>query len=161
MVVRLLRHLAWPDIRTRSMMNTALRERLKEAVSRAEHETALEVRICVEGSLSLAEIFSGVAPRQRALDIFSSDRVWDTEHNTGMLIYLCIADHALEIIVDRGLKVPQALLDEWAESFKPKESIVTALEELLQRISIWSKASLPFVHVTRTADELKNDVEVR
>ena len=42
-------------------------------------------------------------PRERALDIFSQLRVWDTEHNNGVLIYLLLADRDVEIIADRGI----------------------------------------------------------
>jgi len=29
--------------------------------------------------------------------------VWDTQHNNGVLIYVLLADRAVEIIVDRGI----------------------------------------------------------
>jgi uncharacterized membrane protein len=55
---------------------------------------------------------AGRAPRDRAKEAFSLLRVWDTEHNTGVLVYILIADHAIEIVADRGIaaKVPEA---EW------------------------------------------------
>ena len=35
--------------------------------------------------------------------MFGKLRVWDTEHNNGVLIYLLLAEHAIEIVADRGL----------------------------------------------------------
>ncbi len=45
--------------------------------------------------------------------MFGKLRVWDTEHNNGVLIYLLLAEHAIEIVADRGLArhVPQAQWD--------------------------------------------------
>jgi uncharacterized membrane protein len=40
--------------------------------------------------------------------VFADLGVWDTEHNNGVLIYLLMAEHDVEIIADRGIasKVP-------------------------------------------------------
>ena len=45
----------------------------------------------------------GITPRERAIDVFSELRVWDTELNNGVLIYVLLADHAIEIVADRGI----------------------------------------------------------
>src|SRR3569623_1087384 len=51
--------------------------------------------------------------RERAVAMFAKLRVWDTEHNNGVLIYLLLSERAIEIVADRGLtsRVPEA---EWA-----------------------------------------------
>ena len=61
---------------------------------------------------SWATCWCGLTPRERALEVFGLLRVWDTEHNTGVLIYVLHAEHAVEIVADRGIarRVPQA---EW------------------------------------------------
>ena len=41
--------------------------------------------------------------RQRAIMMFSKLRVWDTEHNNGVLIYLLLAERDIELVADRGI----------------------------------------------------------
>jgi uncharacterized membrane protein len=62
-----------------------------------------ELRFVVEAGLEWQDLFSGIKSHERALQIFSQLRVWDTEHNSGVLIYLLLADHKVEIIADRGI----------------------------------------------------------
>jgi len=62
-----------------------------------------ELRFAVEASLSLDALISGVPARERALEHFGRLRVWDTEHNSGVLIYLLLADRRVEIVADRGI----------------------------------------------------------
>jgi uncharacterized membrane protein len=77
-----------------------------DAIERAiaEGETAHlgEIRFVVEASLDNEPLFAGLTPRERALDVFSLQRVWDTEHNSGVLIYVLLADRDVEIVADRG-----------------------------------------------------------
>jgi uncharacterized membrane protein len=77
--------------------------RIEKAIGESEHQHSGQVRFVVEAGLHPALLLSGVAPRERALDVFSSMRVWDTEQNNGVLIYLLMADHDVEIVADRGL----------------------------------------------------------
>src|SRR4029079_7443826 len=56
-----------------------------------------------EGALDGAPLFRNQPARERALDIFSQLRIWDTAHNNGVLIYLLLADHDFEIVADRGI----------------------------------------------------------
>ena len=57
----------------------------------------------VEGALDGAPLFRNQPARERALDIFSHLRIWDTAHNNGVLIYLLLADRDVEIVADRGI----------------------------------------------------------
>ena len=70
----------------------------------------------VEGALDGAPLFADQPARERALDVFSQLRIWDTAHNNGVLIYLLLADRDVEIVADRGLaaKVPQTVFAEMA-----------------------------------------------
>jgi uncharacterized membrane protein len=78
-------------------------ERLQERVRRSELGHAGEIRVCVEAGLPLGDLWRGVSARERAIALFGSLRVWDTEHNNGVLVYLLLADHGIEIVADRGL----------------------------------------------------------
>ncbi|MDE2310943.1 MAG: TPM domain-containing protein, partial [Betaproteobacteria bacterium] len=64
-----------------------------------------QIRFAVEAALELAPLLAGQTAQQRALEVFSRLRVWDTEHNNGVLIYLLLADRDVEIVADRGIHV--------------------------------------------------------
>lgn len=87
-----------------------LLERLARRVAASEKRHSGEIRIYVEAGLPLSYLLRDATPRERALAIFGKLRVWDTEHNNGVLIYLLLAEHAIEIVADRGLnsRVDQA-----------------------------------------------------
>ena len=102
-LTRLLRHRLWDqgDAR-RALPGDALR-RLAASVTASEARHSSEIRICVEAGLPLSYLWRGASARERALAMFGKLRVWDTEHNNGVLIYLLLAEHAIEIVADRGL----------------------------------------------------------
>src|SRR5205814_7396681 len=75
-----------------------------EAATKAGEAThSGQVRFVVEGALDGRPLFKNQPARERALDIFSQLRIWDTEHNNGVLIYLLLADRDIEIVADRGI----------------------------------------------------------
>lgn len=103
MIRRFFRHLwsgYWQAPRT---FPQAIRTRLAEAISAAETGHAGEICFVIEASLTPSQLWQGLSAHQRALDLFSELRLWDTEQNSGLLIYLLLADHAVEIVADRGL----------------------------------------------------------
>jgi uncharacterized membrane protein len=77
--------------------------RIEAAVGHAERGCSGQIRIAIEASLPLVAVGAGYAARERAIDVFSQLRVWDTEHNNGVLIYLLMAEQNVEIIADRGI----------------------------------------------------------
>jgi uncharacterized membrane protein len=76
---------------------------IEQAIKLGETTHSGQVRFVVEGALDGAPLFRNQPARERALDIFSSLRIWDTAHNNGVLIYLLLADHNVEIVADRGI----------------------------------------------------------
>ena len=110
---RLLRHRLLDEDDTRKAIPPELLERLKGRVAASENRHSGEIRICVEASLPSSYVWRDATPRQRAVAMFGKLRMWDTEHNNGVLVYLLLAERAIEIVADRGLSklVPQA---EWA-----------------------------------------------
>jgi uncharacterized membrane protein len=100
---RLFRHWLHPDWLTRLAFPAAALDRIEAAVAEAERVQGAELRFVVEGALDTPALLRGVSARERALQVFSDLRVWDTEHNNGVLIYLLLADHDVEIVADRGL----------------------------------------------------------
>ncbi len=85
---------------------------IEQAIKASEAAHVGEVRFVVEGALDGIPLFSGQSARERAIDVFSNLRIWDTEHNNGVLIYLLLADRDVEIVADRWIhtKVGQ---EEW------------------------------------------------
>jgi uncharacterized membrane protein len=101
-VWRLIRHAAATHWRTRMLFPSATLDAIEAAVARAERTHGGEIRFAIESSLTPLHILNGVAPRARALEVFAHLRVWDTEHNNGVLIYVQLADRTVEIVADRG-----------------------------------------------------------
>lgn len=100
---RIARHL----VMTHWQVNRAFPQQALMAIERAIKESEAahlgEIRFVVEGALDSAPLFKGQTSRERAIDIFSQMRMWDTEHNSGVLIYLLLADRTVEIVADRGI----------------------------------------------------------
>jgi len=76
---------------------------IDRAIKASEAAHAGEIRFAVEGALDGTPLFKGQSARERAIDVFSQLRIWDTEHNNGVLIYLLLADRDVEIVADRGI----------------------------------------------------------
>ena len=110
--LRLLKHRWADDLGARALAQAAL-QRLQQRVAASEHRHSGEIRLCIEAGLPLSYLWRRATPRQRALTLFGKLRVWDTEHNNGVLIYLLLAEHAIEVVADRGLSrhVSQAVWD--------------------------------------------------
>jgi uncharacterized membrane protein len=100
---RLLRHRLLDERSARRAIGPDVLMRLKERVAASELLHSGEVRICIEASLPSSYVMRDAAPRERAVTMFGKLRVWDTERNNGVLIYLLLAERAIEIVADRGL----------------------------------------------------------
>lgn len=102
-IKRLMTHLLTTDRCVRRAFPPVVMAAIAEAIRAAELRFEGEVRFAVEGALEPDDLFRAVTPRERALEVFSQLRVWDTQYNNGVLIYVLLADHAVEIIADRGI----------------------------------------------------------
>lgn len=98
--MRVLRHLFAPSARKHFPADALAR--IAQAIHDAESRHAGEICFAVESALPPNAVFAGVDARTRAQDAFARLRVWDTEANNGVLLYLLLADHRLEIVADRG-----------------------------------------------------------
>ena len=109
-MARILKH-RWLDETdaARTLGKVAL-ARLEARVAASELQHSGEIRLCVEAGLPLSYLWRDATPRQRAVTLFGKLGVWDTEHNNGVLIYLLLAERAIEIVADRGVvqRLPQA-----------------------------------------------------
>src|SRR6202048_423156 len=100
---RIGRHLLEHRWRVRRIFTPGVLARIEQAVKAGEATHSGQVRFVVEGALDGAPLFRNQSARERALDIFSHLRIWETAHNNGVLIYLLLADRKVEIITDRGI----------------------------------------------------------
>ncbi|SDQ42766.1 TLP18.3, Psb32 and MOLO-1 founding protein of phosphatase [Pseudoxanthomonas sp. CF385] len=99
--MRLLRHLFARS--SRRLFPEDSLHRITDAIAAGERLHRGEVMFAVESNLPPSAVISGVEPRERAHEVFVRLRTWDTEANNGVLIYLLLADHRIEIVADRGL----------------------------------------------------------
>ena len=109
---RVLRHLFATRWGTRRRFTRDVLAHIEKILRQIEGRHAGELRFAVETAFDLPELWYGVTPRQRALQVFGQLGVWDTEGNNGVLIYVLMADRDVEIIADRAIaaRVSQA---EW------------------------------------------------
>ena len=144
--IRLLKH-RWMDASdSRRAVPDALAERLARRIAASEARHTGQVRLCVEAALPTSYLLR-VGPdeplpavvRDRALAWFGRLRLWDTEHNNGVLIYLLLAEHAIEFVADRALarEVPpevwRAIVDRLGASLRAgafEDGLTQALEEV-------------------------------
>jgi uncharacterized membrane protein len=99
---RMLRHLCATRAGTRRLFTDAVDAAIESAIRDAETRTSGEIRFVIETALDIPELWTSVLPRDRALQVFSHLRVWDTELRNGVLIYVLAADRDAEIVADRG-----------------------------------------------------------
>ncbi len=99
---RTLDHLRHDHLRLRRLFPAQALDRIEQAVLDGERRHGAELRVAIEASLPLGRVLGGVGPHERALEVFGSLRVWDTEANNGVLIYLLLADRTVEIVADRA-----------------------------------------------------------
>ena len=111
-LIRIAKHLVIPDWWAHRVFPKHVLERISAAVHESEKTHRGELCFGIEGDLELSALLGGITTRQRAEDVFAQMRVWDTEENCGVLIYVQLLDHCIEIVADRGIsaKVEQS---EW------------------------------------------------
>jgi hypothetical protein len=109
-LTRIVRHRLMDDTDTRRALGPVALEHLAERVRASERRHSGEIRISVEAGLPLSYLWRDLSARDRAVTLFGKLRVWDTDANNGVLIYLLLAEHRIEIVADRGVNrlVPQA-----------------------------------------------------
>ena len=102
-IKRIARHLLLTDRQVGRNFGRSTLDKIEAVIKASEAGHVGEIRFVVEGGLDGAPLFKGQSARERAIELFSQLRVWDTEQNTGVLIYLLLADRAVEIVADRGI----------------------------------------------------------
>jgi uncharacterized membrane protein len=143
-VARMLSHLYFETRGVSAIFERASLKHIEKAIAASELTHSAEVRVAIEASMPLRLLWRGISPHKRALEIFSLLKVWDTEANNGVLIYIDLADHAVEIIADRGVAkhIEQAYWNELCSQMvagfsegKFEPSTLAAIEKLGRRLA--------------------------
>ncbi len=100
---RMLKHLCTTRIAGRRAFPPATLKAIEDAIADGETRHRAEVRFVIEPALAAQAVLNGVSPRARARELFAHYGVWDTEENCGVLVYVNLADHQVEIVADRGV----------------------------------------------------------
>ena len=135
----------WTSLRpARQLLPAVALAQIESAIQSAELTHAGEIRFAVETSLSFRQLWRRLSARARALQVFAALGVWDTAHNNGVLIYVLVADRAIEIVADRAIagQVPAAelaaLCAEVTERFRqgdPAAGCCVAVRSVAQRLA--------------------------
>lgn len=120
-IKRIFRHLLMTHWQVKWAFPPATKDAIAAAISASRDAHVGQVHFAVEGALHVRPLFKGQTAQQRALEVFSHLRVWDTEQNNGLLIYLLLADRAVEIVADRGI-FSRANPQEWARICRQMEA---------------------------------------
>ena len=120
-VSRTARHLlTLPGAVARTFPAAAM-ESIEKAIAAGESQHRGEIRFAAEAALDSGPLLAGQSARERAIEVFSLLRVWDTEENNGVLIYLLLADHDVEIVADRGIN-SRVAAGEWEQICRRMEA---------------------------------------
>jgi uncharacterized membrane protein len=114
-IARMLKHLfVWPAGFSR-MFSPAMLRAVQETIKTSEQTHRAELRFVAEESLPISYLWRDAKPRERAVNLFSKLRVWDTEQNNGVLIYALFAEHKIELVADRAAAraIAQPQWDTW------------------------------------------------
>lgn len=135
--------------------------KIEAAIARSEREHSAELRVAIEASLPLARVWSGLTPRERALEVFAQCGVWDTEGNNGVLLYVLLADRDVEIVADRAAAARiherhwREICDSLTQAYRRGEYEGGTLAAI-DRIDRWLAEIFPCVDGQRDEDELPN-----
>ena len=142
--MRILRHLFSGPWQVRRRFCKDAMQRIQTEITSSEHQHLGELRFAVEAGLHWRALLHGTTARARAIEVFSQLRIWDTEHNSGVLIYVQLVDRKVEILADRGIDalVPQAEWDAICRRIEQRyregefeQGTCAAIEEITVRLA--------------------------
>jgi uncharacterized membrane protein len=165
-LTRILKHRWLDEADRRRALDDAALQRLSAQVAASEQHHSGEIRVSVEAGLPVSYLLRGLQARDRAVMLFSKLRVWDTEHNNGVLIYLLLAEQAIEIVADRGLTrhVPQAQWDALVDGMRAafaQRRFETGLAAAVAAVDSLLRQHFPLAPGEVNPNELPDDVDLR
>ena len=101
-ITRLFRQLMYVPMFHSRWLTNSVKQALGDAITQAEIGHSGEICVIIENHLPIGSAYHQTC-RDRAIELFAEHHVWDTEHNTGVLIYVNLCEHDLQIVADRGI----------------------------------------------------------
>lgn len=156
---RMLKHLFAPS--ASGTFSADSLKRIHDAIAEDERRHRGEICFAVESALHWRDVWNRVDSRQRAEDAFAKLRVWDTAANNGVLVYLLLADHRIEIVADRGLRELVSaeqwrgicqLMEERLKAGEPEQAVMRGVSEIGNLLAEY----FPQVEGEIDTDELPN-----
>ncbi len=163
---RIWKHRWMDDRDVRRAAPPELLQQLERYVAASEARHSGEIRICIEAGLPMSYLWRDASPRERAIAMFGKLRVWDTQHNNGVLIYLLLAENAIEIVADRAISTPgnndfwQKIVSGLSEHLKGND-FERGLTQAVEEISALLVQQFPLQSHQANPNELANSVELR
>jgi uncharacterized membrane protein len=165
-LARIWKH-RWMDERdVRRAVPPELLAQLERFTAASEARHSGEIRICIEAGLPMSYLWRDATPRERAIAMFGRLRVWDTAQNNGVLIYLLLAERAIEIVADRAISTPenspfwQETVAHLSEHLK-RSDYERGLTQAMEEISALLMQHFPAVAHAANPNELSNRPDVR
>lgn len=160
-ITRWFRHWFTPPMKVRRAFPPDALARIERAIAAAELGHSGEIRFAVEASLPWSYLRRGAPARERALMVFAKLRVWDTESNNGVLLYVELADRSIEIVADRGIAALvtteqwKAISGAMREHFRAGRYEAGTVEAIAQLADLL-RAHYPLADGARNPNELSN-----
>lgn len=133
-----------PPWRWRLYFSPDVLKEIEKAIKQSETTHRGEIRFAVENALAPGWVWHGMSGRHRAAEVFSNLRLWDTEENTGVLVYVLLADREVHILADRGIDrcVEQADWDRATQMMQTefrqgmfKQGVLLGIEEITRLLA--------------------------
>lgn len=165
-LARIWKHRWMDEADVRRAAPPELLTQLERYVAASEQRHGGEIRICIEAGLPMSYLWRDATPRERAIAMFGKLRVWDTEHNNGVLIYLLLAEHAIEIVADRAITA-RASADFWPKvvadlsGHLKRGDFERGLTQAVEEISALLVQAFPVQAGEGNPNELSNRVDLR
>jgi uncharacterized membrane protein len=164
-IARLIKHRLWDENDAARALGPAALARIEERVRQSERHHAGEICVCVEASLPLSYLWRDASSRDRAITQFGKLKVWDTEGNNGVLIYLLLVERKVEIVADRGLNEHvsaaqwQAVLDAMRSEFQAGR-FEAGLLKAVDQVDVLLRAHCPLPEGQTAVNELVDGVRM-
>lgn len=103
-ISRFFKHLFTSGSQVNSVFHSAVLDAIEAEIKAGETTHHGDIRFVIEPALEPLDLLQGRSPRDRAIELFSQLRIWDTEYNNGVLFYVLMAERSVEFVCDRGLR---------------------------------------------------------
>ena len=156
---RLLKHRLLDEGDAKRALGAEALAEIERRIGESERRHSGEIRVCVEAGLPFSYLRRGADARERAIAMFGKLRVWDTAHNNGVLIYLLLAERAIEIVADRGL-LPHVDAATWERIMATMQAafqegrFAAGIEQAIDAVDALLVRHFPLAEGTRNPNEL-------